>query len=72
VPNEKVADDAKQIAARTPGVRQVVSYLAVGESVEPVIYGPLEIALFHPDEAPRYRTQPAQPQYVRYNRREFR
>jgi osmotically-inducible protein OsmY len=68
VPSESVAEDAKQIAARTPGVRQVVSYLAVGESAEPVSYGPVEVALFHPDEAPRYRTQPSEPQYVRYNR----
>jgi osmotically-inducible protein OsmY len=69
VPNDGVADDAKQIAARTPGVRQVVSYMGVGESTGEVIVGPVEVALFHPDERPRYRTQPSEPQYVRYNRR---
>jgi osmotically-inducible protein OsmY len=63
VRDERIAADAERIAARTPGVTKVVSYLIPENTIEPMCELNYVVTLSHPDERTRFANEPV---YVRY------
>ncbi|HYG76242.1 MAG TPA: BON domain-containing protein [Planctomycetota bacterium] len=67
VPDVRTARDAERVAARTPGVRKVVSYLNVAETAAvQVPEWPYVVELHHSGMEPA--RMPSRPEYVRYER----